>query len=128
MQDPLGSAKSVALADETEQQSNRDAEPKSSQHKPSANIEPDGPHHQETNRDKNSGKLRVHSHYPHDAWVPTCVTVLHRADYLTTGRGYFLCFAATAFLFEPSWYWVPPSNPWNHRVRGMTVHLTYKQF
>ena len=75
--------RSVALPREPEQQSNRDAEPKRSQHKPSANIEADGPHHQETNRDKNSGKLRVHLHHSHNAGVATGIAVLHVVNCLT---------------------------------------------
>jgi hypothetical protein len=80
----VDSARSVALPREPEEQSNRDAEPKGSQHKPSANIETDGPHHQETNRDKNSGKLRVHLHHPHNARVAIGIAVLHRVNYLTS--------------------------------------------
>ena len=75
--------RSVALPREPEQQSNRDAEPKSSQHKPSANIETDGPHHQETNRDKNSGKLRVHLHHAHNARMAIGVAALHVVNCLT---------------------------------------------
>ena len=75
--------RSAALPREPEQQSNRDAEPKGSQHKPSANIETDGPHHQETNRDKNSGKLRVHLHHAHNARVAIGITVLHVLNCLT---------------------------------------------
>jgi hypothetical protein len=73
----------VALSRDPEEQSNRDAKPKGSQHKPSANIETDGPHHQEANRDKNSGKLRVDFHHAHNAGVAAGVTVLHPVDYLT---------------------------------------------
>jgi hypothetical protein len=73
----VDSATSVALPREPEEQSNRDAEPKGSQHKPSANIETDGPHHQETNRDQNSGKLRVHLHHAHNARVAIGIAVLH---------------------------------------------------
>jgi hypothetical protein len=53
----VSSASSVTLPREPEEQSNRDAEPKGSKQKPFTNIETDSPHHQETNRDKNSGKL-----------------------------------------------------------------------
>jgi hypothetical protein len=75
--------RSVALPREPEEQSNRDAEPKGSQHKPSANIETDSPHHQETNRDKNSGKLRVHLHHAHNARVAIGIAVLHVVNCLT---------------------------------------------
>jgi len=64
------------------------AEPKGSQHKPSANIETDGPHHQETNRDKNSGKLRVHLHHAHNARVAIGITVLHVVNCLTGRCGW----------------------------------------
>src|SRR6266481_4251484 len=80
--------RSSALPREPEQQSNRDAEPKGSQNKPSANIETDGPHHQETNRDKNSGKLRVHLHHAHNARMAIGITVLHVVHCLTGRRGW----------------------------------------
>ena len=75
--------RSVILPRQPEEQSNRDAEPNGSQHEPSANIETDGPHHQETNRDKNSGKLRVHLHHAHNARVAIGITVLHVVNCLT---------------------------------------------
>jgi len=84
----VDSVSSVALPREPQQQSNRDAEPKGSQHKPSANIETDRSHHQETNRDKNSGKLRVHLHHAHNARVTIGVAVLHVVNCLTDRCGW----------------------------------------
>ena len=83
----VSSARSAALPREPEQQSNRDAEPNGSPHKPSANIETDSSHHQETNRDKNSGKLRVHLHHAHNARVAISITALHLVNCLTGTGG-----------------------------------------
>jgi hypothetical protein len=40
-----------------------------SQHEPFPDVETDGPHHHEANREKDARKLRVHLHHAHNARV-----------------------------------------------------------
>ena len=47
----------LRLPNEAEQQGNRDAKPKGSQYEPFPNVEANGSHHQEGNREEEAGKL-----------------------------------------------------------------------